>query len=425
MKGIIALALIWAFQVHATHINPTRLVIKIEENQHSAALSAGLRHLFGEYYIAQSKNVDSDYLKFNSKSWVEYVDYDYKSSQKLIDKGTPVKLKTGEDEKRFNDRMLGRQWHLKAASSHGVSVLETYDRQLSAPRETIIVAVVDTGVDYRHPDLKDVMWTNPGEIAGNGIDDDGNGYIDDIHGISTLERRADGSATSDPMDKHSHGTHVSGIIAASQNNSIGVAGVASSVRIMAVRTVPSRGDETDVDVAESFIYAAKNGARVINCSFGKRVNEGGLIVSEAIDFISREYGTLVVAASGNESANIDRSFRYPASFGSEGLMVVASTASRGQMSGFSNYGIKNVDIAAPGSRILSTTPRGRYSNMSGTSMASPVAAGVAAEVLANRPELTAIELKKHLMDNVVGIKSFETRMVSGGRIDLRKSLENL
>ena len=266
------------------------------------------------------------------------------------------------------------------------------------------------------------MWTNPGEIAGNGIDDDGNGYIDDIHGINTLVRDSNGNATMDMMDGHSHGTHVSGSIGAQQNNGIGVAGIASNVRIMGIRTVPNSSDELDVDVVEAFIYAAKNGAKIINCSFGKARNEGGMAVSDAIEFIGKNYGTLVVAAAGNDSSNIDRRATYPATFQNENLLVVASTSSRGGMSYFSNYGVKNVDVAAPGSGIYSTVPGNRYSSMSGTSMASPNTAGLAAEVLSHFPELTPVELKKVLMDSVTKVSKFTSKVMSGGRIDLEKAL---
>src|SRR5690606_16546063 len=144
---------------------------------------------------------------------------------------------------------------------------------------------------------------------------------------------------------------------------------------MAIRTVPNNGDETDIDVAESFLYAAKHGAKVINCSFGKANNEGGDLVKDTINHIGQEYGVLVVAAAGNSSQDIDRRLTYPASFDSETLMVVAATTSSGGMAYFSNYGRVNVDLAAPGSGIYSTTPGNRYGNMSGTSMASPNAAG--------------------------------------------------
>src|SRR5690606_1738044 len=139
----------------------------------------------------------------------------------------------------------------------------------------------------------------------------------------------------------------------------------------------------------------------------------------------QEYGVLVVVAAGNSSQDIDRRLTYPASFDSETMLVVAATTSSGGMASFSNYGAVNVDLAAPGSGIYSTTPRNRYGNMSGTSMASPNAAGVAAEVLSRHPELSPYQLKQILMDNVTRVSRYENRMVAGGQINLLKTLEEL
>ena len=294
-----------------------------------------------------------------------------------------------------------------------MSVVRTFNNRRSSPEKEVIVAVVDTGVDYTHQDLP--MWTNENEIPGNGIDDDGNGYIDDIHGINTLVRDENGNATMEVMDAHNHGTHVSGSIAAIQNNGIGIAGIASKAKIMAIRTVPNRSDETDVDVTEAFIYAAKNGAKIINCSFGKSVNERGMMVRDAINHIGEKYGVLVVAAAGNSFRNIDTYPTYPASFDSENLLVVASTSSSGSFSYFTNYGLKSVDIAAPGSGLLSTIIGNRYSQMSGTSMASPNAAGVAAEVLSNHPKLNTFELKEILMNSSYKLPIYQAKIMSGGR----------
>jgi subtilisin family serine protease len=225
-------------------------------------------------------------------------------------------------------------------------------------------------------------------------------------------------------DGHGHGTHVSGTIGAAQNNGVGIAGVASNVSIIGIRTVPNAADELDVDVVEAFLYAARQGARIINCSFGKANNEGGLVVSETIKYIGEEYGVLVVAAAGNDSSNIDVNLTYPASFPNDNLLVVASTSSLlGGLSYFSNYGAKNVDVAAPGSSILSTTPGNSYGSMSGTSMASPNTAGVAAEVLSNFPQLSPVELKERIIRSVAPVTSFRNRMIAGGRVDLYSALQ--
>jgi subtilisin family serine protease len=314
-------------------------------------------------------------------------------------------------------------------STAGMNVNEGYDLVGTRTASEVIVAVVDTGVDHTHDDLKDIMWTNEKEIAGNSIDDDNNGYIDDIHGINTLVRDANGAATMNTMASHWHGTHVSGTIAATQNNGIGIAGVASNVKIMAIRTVPDDSDELDSDIVEAYLYAAKNGAKIINCSFGKAVNEGGMVVRDTINEIGKKYSVLVIASAGNDSSgpfswhNNDSSPKYPASFDSENLLVIASTTSSGGLSTFSNIGLKSVDVAAPGSNIYSTLNGNKYGMASGTSMASPNTSGVAAMVLGYFPNLSATELKSVLMKSVTPVAAFKTQIASGGRINMKVALQ--
>jgi subtilisin family serine protease len=193
---------------------------------------------------------------------------------------------------------------------------------------------------------------------------------------------------------------------------------------MGIRTVPNSADETDVDVAEAFVYAARNGAKIINCSFGKSVNEGRQLIPDTLKYIGDKYGVLVIAAAGNDSDDIDKNPTYPASFDSENLLIVASTTNRGKMSSFSNFGKINVDVAAPGSNVYSTVPGNQYESMSGTSMATPTTVGVAAEILSHNSNLTIPQLKNILINSVTKIGSFTDKMVSGGRIDLLKGLES-
>lgn len=420
--------------------NPKRLVIKLKDGV-SMPQVAGIKkvtNLFGNVFVLHTENAAKLEKSLKGFDGAVYIEKDYYA--KKHDLGKPVHLEevdfllnglTSLESNQvsvFNDPMVSKQWTFRSAARHGVSVIDAYETARTQARTKIIVAVVDTGVDYNHEDLKDVMWTNPGEIANNGIDDDNNGYIDDIHGINTLIRDNNGKATSEPMDGHGHGSHVSGSIGATQNNNTGIAGIASNVAIMAIRTVPNRSDELDVDVAEAFIYAAKNGAKLINCSFGKANNENGMLVSDTIKYIGEKYGVLVIAAAGNDSKNIDRRLSYPASFENKHLFVIAASDSRGRMSYFSNFGIKNVDVAAPGSGILSSIPpklnRGKkYASWNGTSMATPNTVGVAAEVLSHNPTLGPLELKQVLMDSVTKVGEFSSQLVTGGRIDLKKALE--
>ncbi len=410
----------------------SRLFISLKDNAKlpSSNLIKSAKHLFANHYLVQTTSAVKLQRVLAKNTNVLATEKNYYAGKRELP--TPNFNKNGDDEeeiewfdyKSFNDPLVGRIWSFNDSDANGVSVDKTYLSPLRRPEEDIIVAVVDTGVDYNHEDLKNVMWRNEKEIPGNGIDDDNNGYVDDVYGIDTLEKNADGSATGDPMASHAHGTHVAGTIAAEQNNGIGIAGIASRVKIMAIRTVPDNADETDADVVESFLYAARHGAKLINCSFGKNHNEGGGIVDTTIDWIGTKHGVLVVAAAGNDyGRDIDSRRTFPASFDSDYLMVIASTNKRGSLSFFSNIGPKNVDVAAPGSSIYSTVPGNRYQNMSGTSMATPTAVGVAAEVLSNFPELSPLQLKKVLMKSATPVKRFQGKMVSEGRVDLYNALQ--
>ncbi len=426
MKYILALTLFVSLSAKSVELNYShdRLVIKTLDGKRPPkhGLVKSTKKLFNNYYVLFSDHIEIVKTDLSKDKSVDYIDYDYKSAKSTLPTTDESSIKLiPSTEKSFNDPYLMNQWALRNLENHGMSITRTYSNRRSSPRQEIVVAVVDTGVDYNHEDLP--MWVNQSEIPGNNIDDDQNGYIDDVYGINTLIRDPNGNATVNVMDTHNHGTHVSGSIAAVQNNGIGVAGVASNAKIMAIRTVPNSSDETDVDVTEAFMYAAKNGAKIINCSFGKGRNERGMMVRDAINHIGEVYGVLVVAAAGNSMRNIDTYPAYPASFDSENLLVVASTSSRGRFSYFTNYGLEGVDIAAPGSSILSTIVRNRYTNMSGTSMASPNVAGVAAEVLANYPDLRPVELKRILMESSHQTPVYASKVKSGGRVDLERALE--
>ena len=247
---------------------------------------------------------------------------------------------------------------------------------------SVIVAVIDTGVDYTHPDLKANMWVNKGEIPGNNIDDDGNGYVDDIYGCSTIGSTYD--HTGDPLDDHGHGTHVAGIIAAS-NNKEGIVGIAYNAKIMAIKAGQASGVFTQADIAEAILYAYQMGADVINMSFG------GSVSSIAVqDALSTAYTTAtLVASAGNDGKpnenypgrKLDILPSYPAALSY--VIGVMSVDENGIESGFSNFdgiGYTSVEyeIYAPGEQIMSTLPDGRYGKLSGTSMAAPVVSAAAA-----------------------------------------------
>lgn len=429
---ILALLISSASMAQLSNYDRSQLFIKMKQgmkvpNHH---LIKKTKHLFGDIYVVKTKDADKLALDLKHNKDVIYTERTYYSGKSTL----PTEIISTQTESelsnfsQFNDPLISKVWSFNDASENGVSVNKAYTYPINRAKEDIIVAVVDTGVDYNHEDLKAVMWQNPNEIPGNGIDDDGNGYVDDVYGINTLRRNQDGVASGNPIFSHAHGTHVSGTIAAAQNNSIGIAGIASQAKIMAIRTVPDDADELDVDIVESFLYAAKHGAKLINCSFGKGTNEGGMVVNETINYIGETYGVLVVAAAGNDSMfvvkwDLDKKPKYPAAFDSDYLLVVASTTSSGNLSYFSNVGKISVDVAAPGSSIYSTMPGNKYASMDGTSMATPATVGVAAELWSHFPNLGPLEIKKVLMDSVTKVGPFANYMQSGGRVDLYNALQ--
>ncbi|MFT5704896.1 MAG: serine protease, partial [Shewanella sp.] len=284
----------------------------------------------------------------------------------------------------------------------------------------VIVAVIDTGVDYNHEDLQGNIWTNPNEIAGNGIDDDGNGVIDDIHGYSAVND--DG----DPMDDNGHGTHVSGTIGAKGNNGVGVVGVNWDVSIIGCKFLSASGSGSTEGAIACIDYLTdlkvNHGVDVkaSNNSWG-----GGGFSQALKDSIESggDAGILFVAAAGNSASDNDATPSYPASYDSTSVMAVASTDRNDNMSSFSQYGLTSVDIGAPGSAILSTTPGNGYSTFNGTSMATPHVVGAAALVWSINPDLTIDEMKQLLMDSGDANADLTGKTVSGARLNVATALD--
>ncbi|MDH3318828.1 MAG: S8 family serine peptidase [Betaproteobacteria bacterium] len=286
------------------------------------------------------------------------------------------------------------------------------------------VAVIDTGVDYNHPDLAANMWINAGEIPGNGLDDDGNGYIDDVHGYDFCN--ADG----DPMDDHGHGTHVAGTIAAFGDNGVGVVGVNWNARVMAVKFLCAGGSGTTSAAISAVLYAADMGARVMNNSWG-----GGGFSQALKDAIATAHqaGALFVAAAGNDAADTDAAPHYPSSYDVPNVVSVAATDHNDARASFSNYGAASVDLGAPGAAILSTVPASGdpccsspsgYKLLSGTSMATPHVAGAATLALARFPASSVLQLKQRLLGAADPIPALAGITVTGGRLNAYKALDD-
>lgn len=247
----------------------------------------------------------------------------------------------------------------------------------------VIVAVLDTGVDYNHEDLKNNIWTNTKEIAGNGIDDDGNGYVDDVLGWNF------NSNNNNVLDNNGHGTHVSGTIAA-ENNGIGVTGIAYNSQIMAVKVLDENGSGSYANIANGIRYAVDNGANVINLSLGG--NSGNNTLKSAIEYASSK-GVIVVMAAGNNGGATPS---YPARYADKSGIAVGAVDQNNQLTDFSNRsGSQEIKyVTAPGKEVYSTIPDNKYASYSGTSMAAPHVAGVVALMLSANPNLTESQVRE-------------------------------
>lgn len=295
----------------------------------------------------------------------------------------------------------------------------TVDADIDAPEawlkttgsDNVLVAVIDTGIDYNHPDLKDNMWTNPGEIPGDGIDNDGNGVIDDIHGYNAY------ADDGDPMDGHSHGTHCAGTIAGQGNNGKGVTGVAWDAKLMGVKIFADSGRTSSDAILRGILYATKNGARITSNSWGG--GGSNQLIKDAFE----KSAAFHVMAAGNEGRNVDRRENYPSGYDIPNSIAVAATDRNDRLAGFSNYGKKEVDLAAPGVETYSTIPNGRYGYKSGTSMATPHVSGAAALLVAHEPGISNEELKARLMNGADKLSSLRKKTVSEGRLNINNSLE--
>ncbi|MBO5295586.1 MAG: S8 family serine peptidase, partial [Clostridia bacterium] len=295
--------------------------------------------------------------------------------------------------------LLTNQWHLQDSSLQNAwKYLEDHD--LRNNLEQVVVAVIDTGVDYTHPNLINSMWINVNEIPGDGMDNDGNGYTDDVYGASTIGNIFDSNG--DPMDEMGHGTHVAGIIAASEN-SMGAVGVAYGSKIMAIKAGDSSGIFNDSDVIEAINYAILMGADVINMSFGSYAKSAAIEDALALAYTS----AVLVAAAGNDGLDIVYHGMpcYPAAYNF--VIGVMATDANGDIAGFSNtdYILRRnsleYEICAPGVSIFSTLPANRYASWSGTSMACPYISSIAA-ILRAKFNDKSVYSTRYIMGQLVG-----------------------
>lgn len=325
-----------------------------------------------------------------------------------------------------NDAKFGEQWSLRntgqtIAGKKGVAGADVRAPgawDLSKGSDSVIVAVIDTGVQISHPDLASKMWKNQAEIPNNNADDDGNGYVDDYDGWDFYNN--DKTVYDDSGDFH--GTHVAGIVGAATNNRAGVAGLNWKIKIMSLKFIGSFGYGTVADSVKAMEYATRKNAKIINASYG------------SYSFSNAEYaaigklkqrGVLFVAAAGNSSDNNDAVPAYPASYNHDNIISVGSSDNTDRASSFSNSGPFTVDLFAPGENIISTFPQNNYKLLSGTSMAAPHVSGIAAMLFASSPNINYSEQKSRVKNGSAKKSSFKKLSSSNGRSDALDALKNI
>lgn len=289
--------------------------------------------------------------------------------------------------------------------------------EITKGSENIKIAVIDTGIDYNHPDLRANMWVNEAELNGiDGVDDDGNGYVDDIHGYDFANN--DG----DPMDGAGHGTHCAGTIAAEHDNGLGVAGVMANASLVALKFLSDNGSGTSANAIKAIDYATKMNVDIMSNSWGGGGKSQAL--KEAIERAARA-GIVFTAAAGNSGTDNNLKPHYPSNYDVENVVSVAAHNYADEFASFSCYGSKTVHVAAPGHNILSTTPGNTYSVYSGTSMATPHVTGVIGLFLSKHGRTELTNLRDRLMSSSVYNMSYGKKLIGGGRVDAFNFLEGI
>lgn len=425
-KGIVIAALFsgsamaGTFNLDKEHV-PGELIVKFRDNKSFASLQAlnamgvTTKTVFqssGALVIKFPTMLDGDNLmerarELNARPDVEYVE----ANTILHAFVTP------------NDPSFEKQYGMYNKATPGVDIHAPQAWDMSTGSKNVVVGVIDTGIDYNHPDIAPNYWTNPGESGmdangkdkkTNGVDDDGNGYIDDYRGWDFANN------DNDPVDDNDHGTHCAGVIGARGNDGVGVSGINWNVSLVGIKFLTGTGSGTLENAVKAIEYSTSLGLTLTSNSWG-----GGAFSQTMFDAIKKanDKGVLFIAAAGNENNDNDKKASYPATYALDNVISVAASDSKDVKASFSSYGKNTVHLAAPGVDIYSTIKEGKYKALSGTSMATPHVAGVAALIKAVFPKAKAADIKSRLINTVDPVEGWENYVSSGGRLNAASALE--
>lgn len=432
LLSMICLGLMFVATAHTQEYVPGEVIVKLKsegggkgfgsqaifmgKTQNKLALKASFGRMnMHKFAVKTSQSVPEVVAELNADPDVEYAEPNY------------IFKKIQEEDNEFGSQNYSAQDVQAMAfgdgryyqSSADINMEQAWARSTTLQDNPgkIVVAVIDTGVDYNHQIFtgSNAIWTNQGEIPNNNIDDDRNGYVDDVRGWNFY------ADNKNPMDDDNHGTHVAGIIVGASIDIFATPLQSSKILIMPLKFLGASGSGSTSDAVSAIYYAVQMGAQVINNSWG------GPSYSQALhDALTYAYThkVSIVTAAGNYSKNNDTVAIYPANYPVPGQISVAATNDSDNLASFSNYGVNSVHVASPGVAILSTVPNNGYRYMSGTSMAAPLVAGLAAMTLRESPDLSGYQIKNLIMNSTKAVNSIANKVYSGGRVDAELVIDN-